>query len=297
MAGRSTSAFAGVLTALRPRQWVKNLLVVVAPLVALGGGVRHDYAEIAFRVSIAFVVFCLAASAIYLVNDARDIGEDRVHPVKRHRPIAAGTVSVPFAYFLAAVLAVAAIVIALATAPALAVVMAAYLGTQLAYCFGLKHHAVLDICIVSSAYLLRAIAGAAATDIRLSKWFLLVMAFASLFMVAGKRYAELQLTQRTGAIVRRSLNGYTDSYLRFVWTLSAIVVVVCYALWAFERDDGTGAWFVVSMIPFTVAILRYAIDIDSGLAGAPEDIALRDRVLQVLGLVWLATVGAAILHS
>jgi decaprenyl-phosphate phosphoribosyltransferase len=174
-------------------------------------------------------------------------------------------------------------------------VMAVYIGMQLAYCFGLKHQAVIDICIVSSAYLLRAIAGGAATDIRLSQWFLLTAAFASLFMVAGKRYAELQLAERTGASIRKSLESYTSTYLRFVWTLSATAVVVCYGLWAFERDHGRAGWFVVSMVPFTIAILRYAVDVDGGVAGEPEDIALRDRVLQVLFLAWIGTIGAAVI--
>ncbi len=178
--------------------------------------------------------------------------------------------------------------------PDLAVVMAVYLSMQLAYCFGLKHQAVMDICIVSSAYLLRAIAGGAATGIPLSQWFLLSAAFASLFMVAGKRYAELQVAERTGAAIRKSLESYTSTYLRFVWTMSATAVVLCYGLWAFERDRHSGSWFAVSMVPFTIAILRYAVDVDGGLAGEPEDIALRDRVLQLLFLAWIATLGAAV---
>ena len=134
------------------------------------------------------------------------------------------------------VLGVASLVISWFVTPNLAVVMAVYIAIQLAYCFGLKHQAVLDICIVSSAYLIRAIAGGAAANIPLSQWFLLVMAFGSLFMVAGKRYAELQLAERTGAKIRKSLESYTGTYLRFVWTLSATAVVLCYGLWAFERD-------------------------------------------------------------
>ena len=195
---------------------------------------------------------------------------------------------------LAVLLGAASLGIAWLVTPNLALVMAVYLGMQLAYCFGLKHQAVLDICIVSSAYLLRAIAGGVATEIPLSQWFLLSAAFASLFMVAGKRYAELQLAERTGAAIRKSLESYTSTYLRFVWTLSATAVVVCYGLWSFERDHHSGSWFAVSMVPFTIAILRYAVDVDGGLAGEPEDIALRDRVLQLLFLAWIATIGAAV---
>ncbi len=292
--GPPSNLFSGVIKALRPRQWVKNLLVLVAPLAALGTDVHYDYGFLITHVAMAFVVFCMAASCIYLINDARDVEADRQHPTKRFRPIAAGVVSEPLAYTLAVVLGVASLVIAYFTTPSLAVVIGVYIAIQLAYCFGLKHQAVLDICIVSSAYLIRAIAGGAATNIQLSQWFLLVMAFGSLFMAAGKRYAELQLAERTGAKIRKSLESYTSSYLRFVWTLSATAVVLCYGLFAFERDGGTASWWAVSIIPFTVAILRYAVDIDGGIAGEPEDIALRDRVLQLLALALIGTVGAAI---
>ncbi|OBH94537.1 decaprenyl-phosphate phosphoribosyltransferase [Mycobacterium sp. E2733] len=295
--GPSGNVVIGVVKAIRPRQWVKNVLVLAAPLAALGGPVRyhlHDVLDKAYPALGAFVAFCLAASSIYLINDARDVEADREHPTKRFRPIAAGVVPEWLAYAIAVVLGIASLVIGWWITPNLALVMAVYLAMQLSYCYGLKHQAVMDICIVSSAYLLRAIAGGAATDIRLTQWFLLVMAFGSLFMVAGKRYAELQLAERTGAKIRKALENYTSTYLRFVWTLSATALVVCYGLWAFDREHGAAGWFVVSMVPFTIAILRYAVDVDGGLAGEPEDIALRDRVLQLLAVTWIATVGAAV---
>ena len=295
--GPSGSVLVGVVKAMRPRQWVKNVLVLAAPLAALGGPLHYHYRDVldkAYPAVGAFVAFCLAASSIYLINDVRDVEADREHPTKRFRPIAAGVVPEWLAYALAVVLGIASLVIGWWITPNLALVMAVYLAMQLGYCYGLKHQAVMDICIVSSAYLLRAIAGGAATDIRLTQWFLLVMAFGSLFMVAGKRYAELQLAERTGAKIRKALENYTSTYLRFVWTLSATALVVCYGLWAFDREHGAAGWFVVSMVPFTIAILRYAVDVDGGLAGEPEDIALRDRVLQLLALAWIATVGAAV---
>lgn len=295
VAGPPSNLITGIVKAIRPRQWVKNLLVFAAPLAALGGDIRYDYADVVIKVSIAFVVFCLAASCVYLVNDARDVEADRAHPTKRFRPIAAGVVPESLAYALSAVLGIASLAIAWFVTPNLALVMAIYIGIQLAYCFGLKHQAVLDICIVSSGFLIRAIAGGVAANIPLSQWFLLVMAFGSLFMAAGKRYAELQLAERTGAKIRKSLESYTSTYLRFVWTLSATSVVLCYGLFAFERDGHSGSWWAVSIIPFTIAILRYAVDVDGGLAGEPEDIALRDRVLQLLALAWIGTVGAAVI--
>jgi decaprenyl-phosphate phosphoribosyltransferase len=284
----------GVVKAMRPRQWVKNVLVAMAPVAAWGTDVHYNWGKVPGQVAVAFVVFCLAASSIYLINDVRDVEADREHPTKRFRPIAAGVVPEWLAYALAVVLGVASLAVSWWLTPNLAFVMAVYIAIQLAYCFGLKHQAVIDISIVSSGFLIRGIAGAAAANIHLTQWFLLVVAFGSLFLAAGKRYAELQLAERTGAKIRKSLENYTSTYLRFVWTLSATALVVCYGLWAFDREHGEVGWFVASMIPFTIAILRYAVDVDGGLAGEPEDIILRDRMLQLLELAWIGTIGAAV---
>ena len=282
----------GLIKAIRPRQWVKNVLVLAAPVAA---GSIGDV-DVLLRAGIAFVAFCLAASSIYLINDALDVEADRAHPTKRYRPIAAGVVPRGLAFGLAAVLLLASIGVSLLANWQTAVVIGIYLAIQLAYCFGLKHQAVLDICIVSSGFLLRAVAGGVAADIELSQWFLLVMAFGSLFMAAGKRYAELQLAERTGAKIRKSLEYYTTTYLRFVWTLSATAVVLFYGLWAFDKGQAAdlNIFYSLSMIPFTIAILRYAVDVDGGAAGEPEEIALGDRVLQLLALTWLIFVGVAV---
>ncbi|MGW5301162.1 decaprenyl-phosphate phosphoribosyltransferase [Rhodococcus aetherivorans] len=281
----------GIVKAVRPRQWVKNVLVLAAPLAA-GSATELD---VLIPVALAFVVFCMAASGIYLVNDAMDVEADRAHPTKRFRPIAAGVLPVNLAYGMAVVLLVGSIGLSFLANWQLAVVMAVYITVQLAYCFGLKHQPVLDIAIVSSGFLIRAIAGGVAAEILLSQWFLLIMAFGSLFMAAGKRYAELRLAERTGAKIRKSLEYYTGTYLRFVWTLSATAVVICYGLWAFERDQANDTnWFAISMIPFVIAILRYAVDVDGGEAGEPEEIALKDWVLQLLALAWIGAVGGAV---
>ena len=174
--------------------------------------------------------------------------------------------------------------------------MAVYAAVQLSYCFWLKHQAVLDIVIVASGFLLRAIAGGAATGILLSQWFLLVAGFGSLFMVAGKRYAEMMLAERTGAKIRRALENYTGSYLRFVWALSATVTIMTYCLWAFDigQEQHNQTWSVISIVPFVIAVLRYAVDVDRGNGGEPEEIALGDRVLQVLALIWVGTLALAV---
>ncbi|MHA6779504.1 decaprenyl-phosphate phosphoribosyltransferase [Pseudonocardia saturnea] len=282
----------GVLKTMRPRQWVKNVLVLAAPFA--GGDLLQT--GIVLQLVIAFVAFSLAASGIYLVNDAKDVEADRAHPTKRNRPIAAGIVPPRVAVAVAVVLLAAAVAISLLASLQLVAVLAVYVVVQLSYCFWLKHQPVLDICIVASGFLLRAIAGGAATGIALSQWFLLVAGFGSLFMVAGKRYAEMMLAEKTGAKIRKSLESYSASYLRFVWGLSATVLITTYSLWAFEirETENNPVWSAISIVPFVVAVLRYSVDVDNGNGGEPEEIALGDRVLQVLAIGWLAALTVAV---
>jgi decaprenyl-phosphate phosphoribosyltransferase len=283
---------AGVLRTMRPRQWVKNVLVLAAPFAA--GDIFMP--GIALDLLIAFVAFSIAASGIYLVNDANDVAADRAHPTKRNRPIAAGIVPVPVALGVAVVLLLGALALSAVASYELLAVLAVYVVVQLSYCFWLKHQPVLDICIVASGFLLRAVAGGAATGIPLSQWFLLSAGFGSLFMVAGKRYAEMMLAERTGAKIRKSLESYSASYLRFVWALSATVLITTYCLWAFAigEQQHNMVYSAISIVPFVVAVLRYSVDVDGGNGGEPEEIALGDRVLQVLAVLWIATLTAAV---
>lgn len=281
----------GLIRTMRPRQWVKNVLVLAAPFV---GGVIFDV-DVLIAVGIAFVAFSLAASGVYLVNDVKDVEADRAHPTKRNRPIAAGVVPPTLALAVAVLLFVASVGISLLASTDLAIVTAVYVAVQISYCLWLKHQPVMDIAIVASGFLLRAIAGGAAAQIDLSQWFLLAAAFGSLFMVAGKRYAEIRLAERTGAKIRKSLERYTPTYLRFVWTLSATVVIMTYGLWAFQLSEiNHSRWPVISLVPFVLAVLRYAVDVDSAKGGEPEEIALNDRVLQVLGVCLVLTLIAAV---
>jgi decaprenyl-phosphate phosphoribosyltransferase len=277
------SQLVALLVALRPDQWTKNVLVVAAPVAA---GVIFAPPAL-LRTFAAFVAFCLAASGGYLVNDAVDVEADRAHPLKRTRPIAAGELAEGTAGIAASVLLVAALAVALAVSTQLCLVVFAYELLQLAYCFGLKREPVVELGVVSSGFVLRAIAGGVADHLPLSHWFLMAGGFGSLFMVAGKRYAEVLLVERTGVPIRRVLSRYTASYLRFIWTVAAGMLVMTYSLWAFaaHRNDRT-PWTLVSVVPFVFGVLRYALDIDGGNAGAPEKVAVGDRVLLVIAGLW-----------
>jgi decaprenyl-phosphate phosphoribosyltransferase len=282
-----------LVRAMRPRQWLKNVLVFAAPLAA---GILFAPA-VWLPVILAFVIFCASSSGVYLVNDLLDAKADREHPKKKFRPIASGELSPRLALISGLALLLGAPLISLFFAPiAFFVVVVAYEAIQISYCLWFKHVVVIDLVIVSSGFLIRAIAGAVALSIPVSQWFLLVAAFGSLFMVSGKRFSEKIQMEGSGGATRKSLEEYSASYLRFVWSMSAALALITYSLWAFVLGDlETNILPAITIIPFSMAILRYAYAIDKGPAGAPEDTVLGDRYLLVLGVVWLALFGLSVL--
>ena len=283
----SGGRWVGLLREARPKQWAKNVLVFAVP----GAAGRLTDAAVISRTVVVFAAFCLLASGLYFLNDLVDVDADRLHPRKRFRPIASGLVPVPLAMVVAALLLLGGIALSAALGWHTLMVAGLYVAATLAYSARLKHEVVLDLACVASGFVLRAIAGGTATGMPISKWFLIVAGAGSMFMVAGKRHAEFVEMGEDRGSTRISLQGYTLAYLRFVWMLSASVAIGAYALWAFE--DGAlkldPVWAQLSIVPFTLALLRYALDIEQGHGGAPEDVVLNDRALQVLGLVWLVT--------
>lgn len=288
------------LRAMRPRQWMKNVLVFAAPLTA-GFHTRgnSDHLQVLLNAALAFVAFSLISATIYLLNDAKDVAEDRLHPKKRFRPIAAGELKVSTAYVMAVITTILSLGLGFYVAPMLGVVLVVYLVLQLMYTQFLKHQPIIDLAMVASGFLLRMIAGGVATGIDLSAWFLLVAAFGSLFMVSGKRYSEMVILG-SEAGTRKSLKEYTDTYLRFAWHLSAAVTLVAYCLWAIGGGVTPGApapsgglwglpWLVISIIPLTIGLLQYALEVDRGDAGEPEDVVLNHRALQISGALWVVT--------
>lgn len=290
--GGATATLSAVLRSARPRHWVKNVLVLAAP--ALSGRITEP--PVLLATAVAFVCFCLASSGTYLVNDARDVLADRAHPVKRHRPVAAGELTPGSAYVAGGVLIAVALGLAALQGGPLLLVTAAYVAVTLAYCFGLKNEPLIDIVAIASGFILRTVAGGVAAGIPLSEWFILAASFGSLFMAAGKRYAEISDLSIVRGSTRASLARYSPTYIRFVWTLSAGVLIMTYGLWAFDRQQALSSVLpVLSVFPFVVAVLRYAMHVDGGTASEPEDIVARDRWLQALGLVWVVLVGLPLL--
>jgi decaprenyl-phosphate phosphoribosyltransferase len=281
-----------VLRALRPKQWAKNVLVVAAPAAA---GVLTE-GDVPAKVAMAFVAFCLISSATYLLNDVRDLESDRLHPTKRHRPIAARELGVPHALGLAVLLLVAGFAVAAAVRLEFLIVAVVYIAITASYTLWLKHIAVVDIVAIASGFILRAVAGGVAADVPLSRWFLIVASFGSLFVVSGKRHGEHIDLGEEGAEVRPTLGAYSRNYLQYVWTMTSGVTVAAYCLWAFEMapDKETVPLYELSIVPFVTFILRYAMLLEQGHGGAPEDVVLGDRTLLVLAAVWAAVFAAGV---
>ena len=276
-----------IVRLLRPRQWIKNGLVLAAPAAA---GVL-DQGHYLGRALIVAVSFCLAASGTYCLNDAADVEADRAHPTKRSRPVATGAVSVAQARQIGVVLLVAGIGLGVATGTwEASAITALYVGLTTAYTVWLKHVPVVDLAMITAFFVIRAVAGVVGTDIPLSDWYLIVASFGALFIVAGKRTVELRLEDAVGH--RAVLAGYTPGFLLYVRSVASGVTLLAYCLWAFEKAELTDTsipWFQLSIVPFVLIILRYALILETEERRGPEEIVLEDRLIQVLGVLWAAT--------
>jgi len=279
----SPATLRALVRACRPRQWLKNVLVVAAP----GAAGALGRPEITGKIVVAFACFCALASATYLLNDIHDRQEDRENPLRQGRPIASGELPVALAVAAAIVLVTLGLGIALLLRPWLAVVGGSYVLLTGSYTLWWRSVAVADIAAISGGFVLRALAGGVATSVPVSRWFLLVTSFGALFLVTGKRYAELRQADGTRRM-RASLRQYSERYLLFVVGLSASVATASYCLWAFQRSHQAKlSWYELTVIPFVLWLMRYALLIDQGEGQAPEELILRDRFLLSMSAAWL----------
>lgn len=277
----------------RPRQWIKNVLVFAAP----GAAGFLDDPHYVWRTLAAFACLCLVASGTYYWNDILDRDKDRLHPTKRFRPIASGVLPVGTARVIGVGLLVAGVALAWLLNWQTGLTVTGYVALTTSYSTYFKHVAVLDLAAVGLGFVLRAIVGGVVNDIALSSWFLLIITFGSLFIVSGKRYAEMVELGEGAAATRRILQEYTLGYLRTVLAVTMGATMVTYCSWAFEvREISGGDWpfYELSIGPLLTALLRYGLVLERGEGGAPEEVFLADRVLQGLGLLWLICVGLGV---
>ncbi len=282
-----------IIKEARPNQWTKNVLVFAAPGAL---GVLTQW-EPLWKTIVMFVAFCLVSSGTYYWNDIQDVEQDRLHPKKKFRPVASGAIPLPVARVIGSILLVGGPALAASVRLEAGGVVALYAALTIAYSSRLKHVALLDLAIVAAGFVLRAMAGAAGTQTPMSNWFLLCTTFGSFFIVTGKRFAELVEMGDQAASTRASLKSYTVQYLRQVLVVSCTATVVTYCMWAFENSTNSGEAFPfhsLSIIPMVLALLRYLMVLENGGGGAPEEVFIRDRSLQLYGLVWVVIYGLAV---
>ena len=274
-----------LIKAMRLRQWTKNGFVFFAlifdkQLFSLGPFLRTLE---------GFFLFCLISSAVYLLNDISDIEADRQHPEKKHRPLASGELPIGMAQSAAFILTLTSLSLGYLLEPVFAGILALYFVINLLYSRWLKHVPILDVLIISSGFVLRVAAGVALITVeRFSPWLYMLTILFSLYIGLGKRRAEMDLLAEDASAHRKVLDGYTIPLLDQYITIVSGMTIVAYSLYTFSAPNLPENHSMMLTIPFVVyGIFRYLQLIQTGhVAGAPDEVALKDRPLQATVLLW-----------
>lgn len=282
-----------IIEECRPKQWIKNSLVIVAPLTSKS---LFQSWTLVSTVAI-FCSMCAVSSAAYFVNDVRDREADARHAKKQRRPIASGRLSVQVAYFsIAVLLSVGLVTAALVSIESLLIVVI-YLSLTTAYSFRLKHVPVIEIIIVASGFMIRAFLGAVAIDVPPSSWFMACIFAGSLFVATRKRYAEKKAAYLGRAETRKVLNSYSLKVLSVGSQLLSACFVLTYVAWCAEVNiGGSGAltWRLVSTVPLCGAVIRYQRQSEGEIGESPEDLLTEDRAMKIWGIFWITAVGLSL---
>ena len=291
----------GLLKALRPRQWVKNLLVFLPLLFAVDLVWSADDLTTLLphlgRLLALVAAFCAAASAVYLLNDLADREADRQHPVKRRRPIASGAVPAWLALVGTLALALVGLVVMYFLGWPLVLAGSIYLGINVAYSAGLKRVALVDVMLVASGYVLRAVAGALAVGAAPSPWLYAVTAAGALLIVVGRRYAEARLAGNEPSEQRGTLQHYAPPLGGQLLTLAATAALVSYALYTVEGENLPANNAMLLTVPLVIfGLFRYLYLLNNSQdAESPELLMMRDVPLLVSIVVWLAVSAGVLL--
>ena len=285
---------------LRPHQWVKNVVVFAGPAAALKLLIPEAFAATV----IAFISFCLAASAVYSINDAIDREADAIHPTKRHRPIARGAIAPITAVILAACLFLLAIALpSLFVNLKVTTIVVLYIGLMLAYSLALKRRVIMDVIVLASGFVLRAWAGAAAVDVVASEWLIACVFTICLFFGFGKRRCEIAMigNVESAGHHRQTLLRYTPQLLSHLITVSAAIAVMTFLLYTMETS-GTPSTFHKEYLFYTLpiviyAVFRYAMLTESGAATGPTEILLKDPMMIASVIAWMAVALAIAYHD
>jgi 4-hydroxybenzoate polyprenyltransferase len=275
-----------LIKTMRPRQWPKNGFIFFALIFDKQLFIVESF----WRTVAGFFLFCLISSAVYLFNDIADVEADRNHPEKKFRPIASGQLPVNVALTTALILTAIAIPVGYWLAPAFALILTVYLANNILYSRWLKHIPILDVLIVSSGFVLRVAAGVILIYPveRFSPWLYMLTILFSLYIGLGKRRAEMDLLADSATAHRKAFDGYTIPLLDQYITIVSGMTIVAYSLYTFSAPNLPENHTMMLTIPFVVyGIFRYLQLIQIGhAAGAPDEVALKDRPLQITVLLW-----------
>ena len=275
----------GLLRSMRPRQWAKNIFLFAALVFDL----KLLQPEPLLRTLAGLVIFCLASSVVYLVNDVADVESDRQHPVKRTRPIAAGVVPTGAALLVAVLLGVTAVVAGFSLGTAFGAIVTGFLALNLIYSFWLKHVPILDVFSVAAGFVLRVGAGVSLITVtRFSPWLYVCMTLLALYIGFGKRRAEMVLVAGAARDTRRVLDGYTISFLDQLIVIVSATTIVAYSLYTFSAENLPDNHTMMLTIPFVFyGLFRYLylIHVENS-GGAPEELVFKDRPLMATLMLW-----------
>ena len=275
----------GLARSSRPRQWPKNLLVLAAVLFS---GEYHQGSSLLAAVA-ATAIFTLATAGLYLLNDAIDAPRDREHPVKRHRPIAAGLVPVGLALGVGTVVSASALALAAVLSWPFGVALAVYLGLQVGYSLVLKHLVILDLLAIAIGFVIRAVVGALVIEVPVSPWLYICTFLLALFLAVGKRWAELAGEARSSA-ARPVLDRYTAEFLHTLVVITAAAAPLSYALYTFSAPNLPANHLMMITVPIVLyGILRYVYLLQNNGSGEePERVLLGDPGILSSVVVWVA---------
>lgn len=244
---------------------------------------------------LAFMAFTLAAAGTYLINDAIDAPNDVHHPVKRHRPIAAGLISIRRATTMGAGLMVLSLLPAMVIGRlGFTVALLTYVSLTLAYSLWLKQIVLVDVVAVALGFAVRAVAGGIAVGVPLSQWFVMVAFFGALFLVSGKRYGEYRRLGDLAHAHRPTAATHADFYHQHVMTLSSGVTMIGYGMWVYQHGLPSQALFLGSFLFLVMVLLRFALLVHNGASDDPVEIVWTDRPLRILVVLWIALVLAGV---
>ena len=279
--------YKGLIKTMRPKQWMKNAVIFAA--LVFDRQLRPDNFYAVLRTFAGFIIFCLLSGVVYIFNDIADADADRQHPNKQYRPIASGRLPIPLARTFAIGLLVVIFPVSYLLSPGFALVALAYFLLNLAYTKWLKHVPLLDVLAIALGFVLRVAAGVTLIHVaRFSPWLYVVTTLGALYIGFGKRRSELALLAEGANAHRKVLDGYNIKLLDQYITIVSATTIIAYSLYTFSAPNLPENHIMMLTVPFVLyGIFRYLYLIQvTHSAGAPEDVLLSDRPLQVTILIW-----------